>query len=56
MIETKTEILHIIEFLSDPEPWRQMARRGRDIVETHFNFQTRTRKLEAIYAELAEGA
>lgn len=43
----------IIEFLSNPHPWRQMAYRGRRVVEANFNFQARTRKLEAIYAEVA---
>lgn len=42
----------IVEFLSDPEQWRQMAKRGRLHVEANFDFQTRTRKLEAIYTEL----
>lgn len=42
----------IVEFLSDPAPWRRMARRGREMVETRFNFQQRTFMLEAIYSEL----
>jgi glycosyltransferase involved in cell wall biosynthesis len=46
----------IIEFLANPEPWKRMAIQGRNVVETHFNFQARTRKLEAIYAELVGGA
>jgi glycosyltransferase involved in cell wall biosynthesis len=45
----------IIEFLTHPAPWKQMARRGREVVERQFNFQTRTRRLETIYAELAAG-
>jgi glycosyltransferase involved in cell wall biosynthesis len=40
------------DFLSNPEPWRAMARRGRQRVESDFNFETRTRRLEAIYADL----
>jgi len=46
----------IADFIANPAPWRQMAARGRALVETTFNFQTRTRKLEAIYARLAPGA
>ena len=42
------------DFLGDPAPWKRMAARGREMVETDFNFTTRTRKLEAIYAELTE--
>jgi glycosyltransferase involved in cell wall biosynthesis len=42
----------MIEFLSNPAPWREMAKRGRLHVEANFDFQARTRKLEAIYAEL----
>jgi glycosyltransferase involved in cell wall biosynthesis len=42
----------LADFLRDPEPWRMMARRGRERVETRFSFETRTRRLEAIYAEL----
>lgn len=45
----------IIEFLTDPGPWRQMARRGRESVERKFNFTTRTRRLETIYSQLAAG-
>jgi glycosyltransferase involved in cell wall biosynthesis len=46
----------IIEFLSNPAPWRQMAQRGRLHVEANFDFRARTRKLEAIYAELAKAS
>jgi glycosyltransferase involved in cell wall biosynthesis len=42
----------IADFLSDPAPWKQMAERGRRTVETQFNFQVRTRRLESIYAGL----
>jgi glycosyltransferase involved in cell wall biosynthesis len=42
----------IVEFVSDAEPWRQMAKRGRLHVEANFDFQARTRRLEAIYTEL----
>ncbi|CUQ67390.1 glycosyltransferase [Candidatus Nitrospira inopinata] len=42
----------ILEFLASPESWKQMARRGKKMVETHFDFRARTRKLEAIYEEM----
>lgn len=42
----------ILEFLASPERWKQMARQGKTKVETHFDFQTRTRKLETIYEEV----
>lgn len=45
----------IVDFLSNPEPWTRTARRGRATVEANFDFTARTRKLEAIYAELAGG-
>lgn len=43
----------IRDFLVNPSAWRDMARRGRETVETHFDFQARTRRLEAIYSALA---
>jgi glycosyltransferase involved in cell wall biosynthesis len=43
------------DFLRDPEPWKMMGRRGRSVVERQFNFQKRTRALEAIYSELIVG-
>ena len=45
----------LVEFLGDPEPWKKMAVRGRELVEAEFNFETRTRRLEVIYAELVGG-
>lgn len=42
----------IIEFLSFRESWNCMARNGRLIVEAQFDFQVRTRRLEALYFEL----
>jgi glycosyltransferase involved in cell wall biosynthesis len=45
----------IIEFLTNPAPFRCMAARGRERVAAHFSFAVRTRKLEAIYGELLEG-
>jgi len=48
--------LAIIEFLANPAPWRAMARRGREMVETQFSFRERTRKLERIYSGLAPGS
>jgi len=41
----------ILEFLNSPELWKQMALRGRDVVKTCFDFQARTRRLEAIYSQ-----
>lgn len=43
----------IREFLADPGPWKKMATRGRAMVEAQFDFRVRTRRLEAIYLELA---
>jgi glycosyltransferase involved in cell wall biosynthesis len=45
----------ILDFLAHPARWRRMAQRGRCAVERHFNFQVRTRELEAIYAGLVAG-
>lgn len=42
----------LIDFLTNPLPWKQMAAQGRQMVERQFNFQARTRELEAIYTEL----
>lgn len=42
----------IIEFLADSESWKRMASRGKDMVKANFDFQVRTQKLEAIYAEI----
>jgi hypothetical protein len=44
-----------LDFLADPPKWRRMAVRGREMVERQFNFQVRTRELEAIYAGLVAG-
>jgi glycosyltransferase involved in cell wall biosynthesis len=44
----------IVDFVSNPEPWRRMAATGRQMVETQFNFRLRTRRLEEIYEELVE--
>jgi glycosyltransferase involved in cell wall biosynthesis len=46
----------LIDFVNDPLRWKQMARRGKLQVESRFNFHSRTRELEAIYAELAPGS
>jgi glycosyltransferase involved in cell wall biosynthesis len=46
----------ILEFLASPESWKQMARRGKAMVEAHFDFLARTRKLEAIYEEVLRRA
>ncbi len=39
----------ILDYLRRPAEWRQMARRGRMTVETRFDFDARTRRLEQIY-------
>jgi glycosyltransferase involved in cell wall biosynthesis len=39
-------------FLADPAAWRQMASRGRAVVEAQFSFDQRTRRLEALYDEV----
>jgi glycosyltransferase involved in cell wall biosynthesis len=44
----------LAEFHADPEPWRRLARRGRVMAATEFDFGARTRKLESIYLELLE--
>ena len=46
----------LIDFAEDPQRWKLMAQRGRLEVESRFNFQARTRELEAIYLELAHGS
>ena len=43
----------IADFVSNPGPWKCMALKGRAVVERQFNFESRTRRLEAIYSELA---
>ncbi|MCP9456345.1 MAG: glycosyltransferase [Nitrospira sp.] len=45
----------IVEFLSAPQAWKQMAAKGKERVVTHFDFEARTRKLEAIYKEVLRG-
>jgi glycosyltransferase involved in cell wall biosynthesis len=42
----------ILSFVADPAPWKQFARQGRAVVERQFDFRARTRKLEAIYANV----
>ena len=44
------EMLH---FLEHRDTWRQMAARGRQAVENHFDFTARTRKIEALYESLS---
>ncbi len=46
----------LVEFLSDPAPWKRMAERGRALVERQFNFDARTRTIESIYAGLVARA
>jgi glycosyltransferase involved in cell wall biosynthesis len=45
----------IIDFMTAPEPWRVMAKRARGLVEAQFNFDARTRAIEALYAEMVAG-
>ena len=42
------------QFHADPAAWRAMARRGRAVAATEFDFSARTRRLESIYLELLE--
>jgi glycosyltransferase involved in cell wall biosynthesis len=46
----------IADFVANPHTWKCMALRGRAFVERQFNFESRTRKLEAIYSELVPAA
>ena len=41
------------DFLAHRERWQQWATAGRRTVEQRFDFRARTRKMEAIYEELA---
>lgn len=45
----------ILEFIAEPEVWMRMARRGKGMVESNFDFLARTRKLQVIYEELMMG-
>jgi glycosyltransferase involved in cell wall biosynthesis len=45
----------IAEFLRDQRSWKEMAVRGRQVVESEFSFDARTRKLEAIYNAVSSG-
>lgn len=40
-------------FLEHRDTWCQMAARGRQSVESHFDFTARTRKIEALYESLS---
>jgi glycosyltransferase involved in cell wall biosynthesis len=42
----------IISFLDDPATWRGFTQQARRVVETRFDFKTRTAKLEAIYDDM----
>jgi glycosyltransferase involved in cell wall biosynthesis len=44
----------LAEFHADPASWRALARRGREVAATEFDFAARTRRLESIYLELLE--
>jgi glycosyltransferase involved in cell wall biosynthesis len=43
----------IMDFLANRAEWKQMADRGRAMVERDFDFMRRTRKLETMYTDLA---
>lgn len=56
LVEAKTPTAladGIADFLANPAPWRAMASRGAARVASQFSFDTRTRRLENIYSELA---
>jgi len=44
----------LVDFATAPDPWRRLAAEGRRMVERRFDFQARTRRIEAIYTELME--
>ena len=46
----------IAHFLAHRDAWREMAERGQQAVERHFDFAARTRRMEALYARLVPGA
>ena len=41
-------------FVRDRGTWKRWAHQGRRMVETQFDFRTRTRKLEAVYIEMMD--
>lgn len=41
----------IIQILSDPEKAKAMGKRGRELVETKYNWQTIVKQITAVYAE-----
>jgi glycosyltransferase involved in cell wall biosynthesis len=42
----------IIQILSDPEKAKAMGRRGRELVETKYNWQTIVKQVEGVYKEV----
>lgn len=46
----------LVEFMVNPDPWRRMAERGRQLVERQFNFEARTRAVESLYHSLVADA
>jgi len=42
----------IMDFVGHRTAWKDMALRGRAMVEREFSFEERTRKLEAVYSTL----
>lgn len=45
----------IMAFASDPASWRRLTAEARRVVEREFDFTVRTRRLEAIYDDVADG-
>ena len=45
----------VLSLLDDPELAQRMGLRGRNVVETRFNFRERTRRLERFYERILEG-
>jgi glycosyltransferase involved in cell wall biosynthesis len=46
----------MMDFVARPGVWREMAERGRQVVEREFDFTARTRRMEELYDELVPGA
>lgn len=44
----------IVDFLDHRDRWKAWAAAGRHVVESQFDFRTRTRRLEALYVEMME--
>ena len=42
-------------FLAHRDDWRRMADRGQQVIERHFDFNARTRRMEALYELVVQG-